>query len=72
VRASRRYVDPDLTKMPAGTTTLGERLTRHLFASPILAVTTTLGWLAADRATRFHKIATIEIPPAAPSPTLAP
>jgi hypothetical protein len=60
VRASTRYVDPALGRIPPRYSGWAERLARH-FLAPILALMETFSWLVSDLTSKFRKVIEIEI-----------
>ena len=61
VRASTRYVDPALGRIPPRYSGWGKRLARH-FLAPIIALLETFFWLAGDLTSKLRKVVEIEIP----------
>ena len=59
--AARRYVDPELGRIPKAYKTVGDRLNRHTFAPLILLVEIIL-WAVSDWKSKISKLAFIEVP----------
>ncbi len=62
VIASTRYVDPELSKIPAEYKSIQERFRRHLVGLPLSLVFESLLWAFSDWKSKTTKIVRVEIP----------